>query len=71
MSKKTKKDTQEVDIVEGIDVAESALDDADVDIVEGIDEPEQIVNEQANLALANMVSRGVKMADAKKRLGIK
>lgn len=53
MSKKTKEDTQEVDIVEGADVAE------------------QIVNEQASLALANMLSRGVKMADAKKRLGIK
>ena len=27
--------------------------------------------EQASLALANMLSRGVKMADAKKQLGIK
>ena len=70
MSKKTKEDTQEVDIVEGADVAEPELDDADVGI-EGADVAEQIVNEQASLALANMLSRGVKMADAKKRLGIK
>lgn len=70
MSKKTKEDTQEVEIVEGVDVDEPVLDDADVGI-DGIDEPDQIVNEQASLALANMVSRGVKMSDAKKQLGIK
>ena len=35
-------------------------------------EPAKLVtDEQASLALANMVSRGVKMADAKKQLGIK
>lgn len=35
------------------------------------EEAKQPNTEQASLQLANLVSQGVKMADAKKRLGIK
>ena len=60
----SKKNTdKEVEVVEEMDVIEPALDDEELE--------ETVSTEQASLALANMLSRGVKMADAKQRLGIK
>ena len=45
-------------------------DDKKKDVAEPV-KVEPVSTEQASLALANMLSRGVKMVDAKKRLGIK
>lgn len=77
--KKDLKEEANKDIAPGLEgVGEATKDELDLPEVgdqgegeEKQEEAKQPNTEQASLQLANLVSQGVKMADAKKRLGIK
>lgn len=77
--KKDLKEEANKDIAPGLEgVGEATKDELDLPEAGDQDESEekqeeakQTNTEQASLQLANLVSQGVKMADAKKRLGIK